>query len=111
MVTNKEEKSALSPRQCTVSQVDRNNGKGIWIALQIASALTLSFRSAPQWLLAVCRPQKNAPGKNLAPIKKWYRKLRDILRTKTNRSTEKGIELLEKLWNQCITLEGDYVDE
>ena len=24
---------------------------------------------------------------------------------------KKGIELLEKLWNQCITLEGDYVDE
>ena len=24
---------------------------------------------------------------------------------------EKGIELLEKHWNQCITLEGDYVDE
>ena len=23
----------------------------------------------------------------------------------------KGIELLEKHWNQCITLEGDYVDE
>ena len=24
---------------------------------------------------------------------------------------EKGIEFLEKRWNQCITLEGDYVDE
>ena len=24
---------------------------------------------------------------------------------------KKGIELLEKRWNQCITLEGDYVDE
>ena len=23
---------------------------------------------------------------------------------------KKGIELLEKRWNQCITLEGDYVD-
>ena len=22
-----------------------------------------------------------------------------------------GIELLEKRWNQCITLEGDYVDD
>ena len=22
-----------------------------------------------------------------------------------------GIELLEKRWNQCITLEGDYVDQ
>ena len=24
---------------------------------------------------------------------------------------KKGIELLEKHWNQCITLEGDYVEE
>ena len=24
---------------------------------------------------------------------------------------KKGIELLEKHWNQCITLKGDYVDE
>ena len=24
---------------------------------------------------------------------------------------KKGIELLEKQWNQCITLEGDYIDE
>ena len=24
---------------------------------------------------------------------------------------KKGIKLLEKHWNQCITLEGDYVDE
>ena len=24
---------------------------------------------------------------------------------------KKGIKLLEKCWNQCITLEGDYVDE
>ena len=26
------------------------------------------------WLLAVCRPQKNAPGKDLAPMKQWYLK-------------------------------------
>ena len=24
---------------------------------------------------------------------------------------KKGIKLLEKHWNQCITQEGDYVDE
>ena len=31
-------KSALSQRQCTVSQVDHNDSKTTWIALQIASA-------------------------------------------------------------------------
>ena len=48
--------------------------------------------------------------RDLAPRKKWYRKLRRILRPKTNRTTTKGIELLEKRWIHCINL-GDYVDK
>ena len=58
-------KSAFSPRQCTVSQVDCNNGKTTWIALWIASALILFSRDGSQWPLAVCRLQKNAPGKEI----------------------------------------------
>ena len=49
--------------------------------------------------------------RDLAPMKKWYQKLRRILRPKTNRSIKKVIELLEKHWNQCIILERDYVNE
>ena len=95
-----------------VSQVDYNDGKTTWIALQIASAPTLLSRSGPQWLLAVCRPQKKCSReRDLVPMKKGYQKLRRILRPKTIHSTKKGIELLEKHWNQYITLEGDYVDE
>ena len=71
MVTN-QEKSALSPKQCTMSQVNHNDGKSTWTALWIASAPTLFSRSGPQQQLAVCRPQKNAP------MKKWYRKLRQF---------------------------------
>ena len=41
--------------------------------------------------------------RDLAPMKKWYRKLRCILRPKTNCSTKKALN--------CITLEGDYVDK
>ena len=63
--TNEEEKSALSPRQCTVQQVDCNDGKATGIALQIASIPTLFFRSGPQRLSVVCRAQKNAPGKEI----------------------------------------------
>ena len=39
--------------------------KTTWIALWIASTPTLLSRSGPQQLLAVCRPQKNAPGKEI----------------------------------------------
>ena len=58
--TNEEEKSALSPRQCTVLQVDGNDGKTTWIAFWIASLNSLSSRSGPQRQLAVCKQQKNA---------------------------------------------------
>ena len=65
MIPNEKEKSSLSPRQCTVSQVNRNDSKTTWIALQIASACTLFSRSGPQQQLAVCRPQKNVPSKEI----------------------------------------------
>ena len=58
-------KSALSTRQCTVLQVDCNDGKTTWIALWIASTPTLFSKSGPQQLLAVYRPQKNDPGKEI----------------------------------------------
>ena len=48
-----------------ISLVNHNNGKTIWITLQIASAPTLFSRSGPQQLLAICRLQKNAPGKEI----------------------------------------------
>ena len=52
------------------AQLDHNNGKTTQIALGIASVPTLFSRSGPQRLLSICRPQKNAPGKDLAPMKK-----------------------------------------
>ena len=58
-------KSSLLPRQCTVSQIDRSDSKTIWIALWTASTPTLFSRSGPQQLLAICRSQKNAPGKEI----------------------------------------------
>ena len=69
-------KSALSPRRCTVSQVVCNNDKTTWTALRIAFTPTLFSRSGPQWLLAVCRSQKNAPGKEIwlqwrSDIRNW----------------------------------------
>ena len=60
---NEEEKSALSLRQCAVSQVARYHGEIEWILLRIASAPTIFTGSGPQRLLSVCRPQKMLQGK------------------------------------------------
>ena len=44
-------------------------------------------------------------------MKKWYGETEVYFVAKDNSFYKKGIELLEKCWNQCITPEGDYVDE
>ncbi|KAL7725070.1 hypothetical protein ACLKA6_010344 [Drosophila palustris] len=56
-----EEKSVVPPRQCTVSQINENNGKIERIGLRIASPSTVFSRFGPQRLLALRRPQKDAP--------------------------------------------------
>ena len=63
------EKSVLLPRQCS-------NSKTTCIVLQMAATPTLFSRSVPQQLLAVCIPQKNAPGKEIwlqwkSDIRNW----------------------------------------
>ena len=60
--TNKEKKyqdNALCQKLITTI------AKITWIVLRIASAPTLFSISSPHRLLAVCRPQKNAPGKEI----------------------------------------------
>ena len=52
-------------RQCTVSKVDRNDGKITGTAFRSISALNQFSISGPQRLLAVCGPQKNVPGKEI----------------------------------------------
>ena len=72
MATNEKEKRALSSRQYTVSQVDCNDGKTIWIALRIVPQPAYSSDLVPSdnWLF--CRPQNKATGKeDLAPMKTW----------------------------------------
>ena len=83
------------------------------IARQIASTPTLFSKSCSLRPLAVCRPQKKALGKTI-----WLQWRSDIFETEAyfedkDKSfyKKKSTELLEKHWNQCITLEGDYVDE
>ena len=60
----------------TMHCVNCNDGKTTWIALRIASTPTLFYRSVPWWLLAICRSQKNAPGKEIwlqwrSDIRNW----------------------------------------
>ena len=62
---NEEEKSALSPRQCAVSQVNHNNGQIARIALWIASSSTVFSASGSQLLLPVYWSKTNVPEKEI----------------------------------------------
>ena len=49
-------------------------------------------------------------GKRFASNEEVISETVEYLETKDKSLNKKDIELLEKRWNQCITLEGDYVD-
>ena len=86
----KKEKGALSTRHCTISQVNHNDGKTTWIALWIAFAPTLFYRSGPPTATSCLQTSKERSKKrDLTPMKNWYQKLRRILRPKINCSTKK----------------------
>ena len=109
--SNEEEKSILSLRQGTVSKVDNNDSKTTWTALRITSAPTLFSRYSPgdYWLFADLK--KCSRERDLAPMKKWYRKLRRFFLSQRQIVLQKSIEWLEKRWNLHFTLEGDYVKQ
>ena len=96
---NEEAKSVLSTKECTVSQVDPNDGKIKWIALWIASTPILFSRSGPQRLLVVWRPQKNGPGKEIwlqwrSDIGNWgvFWGQRQIVQQKRHRIAKEALE-------------------
>ena len=55
--------------------------------------------------------KKCSPVRNSSQMKKQLQKLKPILEVKDKAFYSHGIEKLEKRWNNCIVLEGDYVDE
>ena len=112
MATN-EKKSALSSRHCTMSQ-DVISQLQQWQKYMNCTSdcfcIDPILQIWPPMTTSCLQTSKECSReRDLALMKKWYRKLKHILRPKTL-FYKKGIELLEKHWNQCIT-RGNYVDE
>ena len=109
----KKKKSALSLRQYNVSRVDRNDGKTTGIALRIDSAPTLFSRSWPRpsdpWLFADLKIM--LLGKRFGSNEEVISETEAYFEAKDKSFNKKGIEWLEKRWNQFISLERDYIDE
>ena len=101
---NEEEKSHLSPKQYTVSQVDCNDGK--------TTCTSNCFRTHPIlqiWLSTALKTMLQ--GKRFGSIEEMILEIEVSFEAKDKSFYKKGIELFRKSWNQCITLEGDYVDK
>ena len=61
--------------------------------------------------IAVCRPKTNAPEKEIWLQWEVIAETEPYFEVKDKSFYKKGTEMLEKRWNECITLEGDYVEE
>ena len=61
------------------------------------------------WLFADLK--RMFPGKRFGSNEEVILETKAYFEAKDKMFYKKGIELLEKHWNQCIALEGDYVDE
>ena len=105
------EKSAVPPRQWTLTQIHDNDGQIEWIKLRIASSPTIFSRSGPQRLMALCWPEIILQGKRFGSNEELIAETEAYFESKDESFYKKGIEKLEKRWNECITLEGNYVDE
>ena len=96
MAINEDEKSALLSRQCTVSQVDCNDGNTTWITFQIASALILFSRSGPSdyWLFTDLK--RMLQGKRFGFNEEVILETEAYFEAKDKPFYKKGIELFEK---------------
>ena len=65
--------------------------------------------SSDYWLFADLK--RMLQGKRLGSNEELISETETYSEAKDKSFYKKGINLLEKCWNQCITLEGDYVDE
>ncbi len=111
MTAHEKEKNHLSSEKSIVRQGNENNDQIERVGLQSTFSLTIISRSSPQWLLALRWSQEDAPGKKI--WLEWGRiaATEAYFEAKDNSFYKHGVEKLEKCWNDCITLKGDYVDE
>ena len=92
-------------------KVHENDGQIEWIKLRIASSPTIFSRPGPQRLLALYWPEKMLLGKRFGPNEEVVAETEAYFESKDESFYKKDIEKLEKRWNECITLKGNYVDK
>ena len=73
--------------------------------------LIILFSFITQRLLPVRRPEKMLAGKRFGANEEVIAETEAYFEAKDKSFYKKDIEMLERRWTHCITLEGNYVDE
>ena len=103
------EETAVSTRQCTGPQVDENDGEIERSTIRIASTPPYSLHLAPSDFYLFADLKKMLQG--FSSDDEVIAATEAHFEAKDKSFYKKGIESLEKRWNDCIVMEGDYVDE
>ena len=106
--TKEEAKNALLPRQCTCH---KSMAKQCELHFELFLHPPYSPDLGPSncWLFADLK--RTLQGKRFSSNEEVILESKASFEAKNKSFYKKGIELLEKHWNQCMTLERDYVDE
>ena len=107
MVTNEEEKSTLSPRQCPTHKSIATMAKlhELHFKLLLHPPYSPDLTPSNYWLFADLK--KMLQGKRFGSNEEVISETEAYFVAKDKSFYKEGIELLEKRWNLCITLEGD----
>ena len=81
------------------------------LSFELLSLSTYSSDLVPRdyWLFA--DPEKMLLGKRFGSNEEVIAETETYFESKNELFYQKGVEKLEKRWNKCITLKGNYVDE
>ena len=104
MATN-EEKSALSPKQYTVSIATMAKIYELLFKLLPHPPYSPDLASSDYWLFVDLK--RRLQRKRFGSIEEVISETEAYCEAKDKSFYTKGIKLLEKHWNPCITLEGD----
>ena len=111
MATNEEEKVLFHQDNALYQKLITEMAKLHELHFELLPHPTYSpdLASSDYWLFADIK--RMLQGKRFSSSEEVISETKVYFEAKDKSFNKKGIELLEKCWNQCITQEGDYVEK
>ncbi|GFV09445.1 putative DD34D transposase [Trichonephila clavipes] len=104
-----EKESAVSSRQCTVSQINEIDDKIVGIGLRIASESTVQSRFDPSDFFLFSDLKRMLAGQKFCADEEVIAETEAYFKAEDKSYYKNGIEKLCSRYRRCITLEGNYI--